>query len=120
MTYPVEITPFAIADAELAYLWLRERSPEAAAAWYNGLFDAIDSLEKMPYRCPLSPESEELNIELRQLLYGKRGQQYRILYTIEIDERSGEEVVRVQRIRHQAQDALKTILEHSEDQSELQ
>jgi plasmid stabilization system protein ParE len=115
MTYPVEITPFAIADAEQAYLWLRERSPETAAAWYNGLFDAIDSLEKMPYRCPLAPESEDLDIELRQLLYGKRGQQYRILYTVEIDEMSGEEVVRVQRIRHKAQDTLKEIQELGED-----
>jgi plasmid stabilization system protein ParE len=78
MTYPVEITAFAIADAEQAYLWLRERSPEAAA-WYNGLFDAIDSLEKMPYRCPLAPESENLDIKLRQVFYGKRSQQYRIL-----------------------------------------
>jgi plasmid stabilization system protein ParE len=119
MIYPVEVTSFAIADAEQAYLWFRERSPEFAAVWYNGLFDAIQSLEKMPYRCSLAPESEDLDIELRQLLYGKRGQQYRILYTVEINERSGEEVVRVQRIRHQAQEVLNEILELSEDQLDL-
>jgi hypothetical protein len=69
----------------------------------------------MPYRCPLAPESEDLDIELRQLLYGKRGQQYRIFYTVVIDEMSGEEVVRVQRIRHKAQDTLKEIQELGED-----
>ncbi len=44
MAYRVDISRPAIEDAEAAYLWMRETSPEKAAEWFAGLMDAIFSL----------------------------------------------------------------------------
>jgi hypothetical protein len=52
MKYPVDVTDLADGEAEKAYLWMLERSPEGAARWWNGLEAAILSLEEMPVRCP--------------------------------------------------------------------
>jgi len=49
---------------------------------------------------PLAEEAEDLGIELRQALYGKRRQVYRILYTFDGT------TVHVHRVRHAAQDRL--------------
>src|SRR5512133_2047560 len=93
--------PSAAADLEAAYLWLAERSPEAAAAWYNGAVDAVLSLEAFPERCPLAPESDAFDHEIRQLLHGKRQHAYRILYEV-----TGQ-TVRVLHVRHGAREHLK-------------
>jgi hypothetical protein len=65
---------------------------------------AILSLEELPRRCPLAPEAEGLAVELRQLLYGKRAGQYRILSRVydELDPPR----VRVVAIRHCARAGL--------------
>jgi hypothetical protein len=39
MTFRVDIAPSSLADAEEAYLWMRERSPRQASDWYNGLLE---------------------------------------------------------------------------------
>lgn len=106
MAYRVKVSPSALADAESAYLWLKEQvSDKQATKWYNGLVDAIYSLDTLPLRCPLAPESEELGVELRQLLYGKRSAAYRILFAVVWEE--AEEVVRVYRVWHGARDRIK-------------
>ncbi|HXG64083.1 MAG TPA: type II toxin-antitoxin system RelE/ParE family toxin [Blastocatellia bacterium] len=105
MAYRVDISPSALQDAEDAYLWIKRQSPSRAGAWYEGLLEAIFSLENMPARCPLAPESEDIGIAIRQLLYGKKGSMYRILFTIGYDEATGEDVVRIFRIRHSATEA---------------
>ncbi len=69
MVFRVEISPSALADAEEAFLWIQQESPAIADEWYNGLVDAILSLENFPNRCPLAPESEDIGREIRQLLY---------------------------------------------------
>ncbi|MFN6513748.1 MAG: type II toxin-antitoxin system RelE/ParE family toxin [Nostoc sp. CreGUA01] len=58
----------------------------------------------MPKRCPLAPENEYLSQEIRQLLYGRGRNSYRILFTI----LEGQEVstVRILHIRHAAQQIL--------------
>ena len=78
MIYLVEISPSALNDAESAFLRLRRDSPDYADQWFNGLLEAIVSLEKFPNRCSPAPESQELGVDLRQLLYGK----YRILFLV--------------------------------------
>ena|SRR6185295_17901948 len=102
MTYRVDISPSALQDAEDAYLWIRKGNPSRAVAWYEGLLEAIDGLAQMPARCPVAPESEDLGITIRQLAYGKKGSAYRILFVIGCDDSTGEDVVRVFRIRHSA------------------
>ena len=102
MLYRVDISPSALQDAEDAYLWIKRRAPGRASAWYEGLLEAINGLERMPARCPVAPESEDLGITIRQLLYGKKGNAYRILFAIGYDDSTGEDVVRIFRIRHSA------------------
>ena len=64
--------------------------------------EACHSLETMPQRCGLAPESEWYPGELRQLLHGKRGGIYRILFEVRGD------IVYILRVRHGAQNLLET------------
>jgi plasmid stabilization system protein ParE len=72
MVFRVDISPSALNDAEASFLWIQKRSPSDSTDWFNGLLEAIYSLEKFPSRCPLAPESEAIELELRQLLYKTR------------------------------------------------
>ena len=96
MEYLVEITETAEEDIESAYLWIYDDSPARADRWYRGLCRAIFSLRELPRRCPIAPESRDLDREVRQLLYGRRRQMVRILYEIRAT------TVFVLRIRHTA------------------
>ena len=99
-TYRVVLAPEAQIALEMAYRWIKERTPARAETWANGFLEAIASLATMPTRCALAPEAVFFDQEIRQLLYGQRNQQYRALFTIEGD------VVNVLFIRHSAQDWL--------------
>lgn len=98
--YRVIIEPEALAGIESAYEWIQGYSPERASTWLNGLLDAIQSLSTMPLRCPLALENDYFEEEIRQLLYGKRGRVYRILFTIRDSE------VHILFVRHSAQAPL--------------
>ncbi len=78
MEYLVEVSPAALAEAEAAYQWIANSSQANAARWFNGLLDAIISLESNPRRCSLARESGLLPAEVRQLVYGL----YRILFVV--------------------------------------
>ena len=93
MKYKVEFTDQAGVEANQAYEWISKESPFGAAAWFNGLVDAVETLEAFPERCPLAPESEDVQREIRQLLYGK----YRVLYFVHADS------VFILHVRHGAQ-----------------
>lgn len=102
MAYRVEVTREAQTEALEAFIWKGEhQSVEAATDWYNGLMETLYSLEEMPRRCALAPENEDFDQEIRQLLYGRRRDQYRILFTIR------EAIVYILHIRHGAMDRLK-------------
>ena len=60
------------------------RTPDLANDWYNDLQEAIDSLKTFPRRCPIAPEASFFDLEVRQLITGKRSK-YRILYVVEDD-----------------------------------
>lgn len=96
MEFRTEITESAEKDIDEAYLWFYEQSPSAADKWFRGLCRAIFSLGEMPARCPVAPESRDIDREVRQLLYGKKRQMFRILYEIR------GEAVYVLRVRHAA------------------
>lgn len=106
MAYRVDISPSALQDAEDAYVWIKQRSPDSAGEWYEGLLEKILSLENFPTRCTLAPESSDIGMEIRQLLYGKKGHAYRILFGISFDESAGEDVVRIYRVRHSARKSI--------------
>ncbi|MCP3964512.1 MAG: type II toxin-antitoxin system RelE/ParE family toxin [bacterium] len=96
MEFEVEIAEPAEQDIEEAYLWFYEQDPNGADRWYRGLRRAIMSLRQLPRRCSIAPETRDLNREVRQLLYVRRRQMYRILYEIR------GQTVFVLRLRHTA------------------
>jgi len=100
MAFQVIFRPRAEADITAAATWLARHNAAAAARWRIGLFRIVENLEANPNRYPLADEADDLGIELRELLYGRRQGVYRILFTIE------GETVNVLRVRHAAQDRL--------------
>jgi plasmid stabilization system protein ParE len=100
MTFRVDISPSALKDAENSLLWMEEFAPTFAHQWFNGLLDAIYSLEKFPSRCQLASEAPDIRKEVRQLRYGD----YRILFLVRGSEPDG--IVQVLRVRHIAQERL--------------
>jgi len=105
MKYRVEISSVAEAEADRTFLRLSQfTSPAQASQWYSGLLIAIESLSVMPKRCPLARENEHFSQEIRQLLYGRGRNLYRILFTIlETEEIS---IVRILHIRHSSQETI--------------
>ena len=101
MEYRVRLSPEADDEIEEALRWIFERSARGAVRWYNGLMEALQSLSHWPNRCPLAPENETFDEEIRQLLYGRRMNRYRILFTVE-----GREV-RILHVRHGARRYLR-------------
>jgi plasmid stabilization system protein ParE len=96
MKYQVLITPMALAEVQEAYEWLLDKAPRAADRWRESLLKAIHSLETLPKRCGLAPESDHFRREIRQLLHGKRRGIYRILFEVR------DTSVVVLRVRHGA------------------
>lgn len=76
--YNVEITPAAERDVEEIWIYIAGDSPENATAFILQLEEQIGTLEKLPERCPLIPENEQLGTAYRHLLYGA----YRTIFRI--------------------------------------
>ena len=69
-------------DIAEARLWLAGHNPDAADRWFNCIYDTIGSLQIFPERCPLAPESKNVNAEIREIFHGRRRHKYRILFTV--------------------------------------
>ncbi|MBD2577403.1 type II toxin-antitoxin system RelE/ParE family toxin [Oscillatoria sp. FACHB-1406] len=105
MKYRVEISSVAETEADGAFLRLSQvTSPAKASQWYSGLLQAIESLSQMPKRCPLAREDEYFSQEIRQLLYGRGRNSYRILFTVL--EGQNTLTVRILHIRHASQQTI--------------
>lgn len=89
MEYRLEVAPRALREIEQVYDSIAQQSRLQAERWRQGLRQKMDSLCFLPERYELAPESESAGFEIRQLLYGKRRNVYRVLYTVSA------EVVRV-------------------------
>ncbi len=95
MQYRVEITARASRDLDAIYRYIHVEASKQAAAWFNGLHAALESLSSMPSRAPTIRE----NSSRRHLLYGTKPHIYRIIYFVN-DET---QLVTVLTIRHRAQ-----------------
>ena len=100
--YRVIIQPEAEEGIKQAYFWVSNYSPRQARNWLKGLQKAILSLEQMPFRCSLAFENNFFESEIRQLIYGKGRNTYRILFTV------SEKTVQLLFVRHSAQRPLLT------------
>ncbi len=102
MAYRVSLTAPAEDDAYAAFERIREAAPVHADKWLTRLFEAIFSLDRMPARCPVIPEAQELGFPARHLLFGKGHGVYRIIFHIQ----ENQQHVRVLRIWHGFRDTL--------------
>jgi len=100
MAYRVELTRRAEREMEALYERISAEDSAAGAKWFIGLEAAISSLERLPRRCPVAPESKIWGRPLRHLLYGARGDVYRVIY--EIDDTR--ELIWIRTVRHAAMD----------------
>jgi hypothetical protein len=87
---------------------------ESAQRWFNGIIDAIRSLDEMQGVVRVAEESEDLRAEVRVLLYGKRARRYKIYFAVHGE--SG--TVRVFHVRHWAmkpveRDELEELMDES-------
>lgn len=98
--YQVIIQPEAEEGIKQAYFWVSNYSPRQARNWLEGLHRAILSLEQMPLRCSLAFENNFFESEIRQLVYGKGRNAYRILFTVT------EKTTQILFVRHSAQRPL--------------
>jgi toxin ParE1/3/4 len=81
--------------------WFRSHDAESASRrWVRDVLARISTLEQSPNRCALASESGILQMEIRQLLFGRRSGRYRILFVVEGS------TVHVLHIRHAARDAI--------------
>jgi len=85
MDYEPRLTERAINDIRVHYDQIAEYSPERAEQWRRKLLAKVNTLRRLPFRCPLAPEGERLGEQVRELLHGKRTSCYRILYVIRAD-----------------------------------
>jgi plasmid stabilization system protein ParE len=94
MTFAVRVLGRATADVDHIYLWLRQRSPEGAAAWYAVYLDKLRELADSIAASSVAPEATEFDMELRQAFFKtRRGRTYRLLFVIAGDD------LRVLRVR---------------------
>jgi len=79
--FRVFFTPQALDDVLQSYEWGVANWGEAAAEkWLRELHRSVyERLAKFPKACQLAPESDELGVEVRQLLFMR----YRILFQVE-------------------------------------
>lgn len=100
MRHRVVITDPADRNFRDHFKWIRERSPQGAAAWRSRIIEAVKSLEISPERHALARESAAFPVEIRCLLSGKNRSAFRILYQIKDNE------VRVLAIRRPSRDLM--------------
>ncbi len=98
MKYRVILSPRAVRDLDVAYLWASRHAPETAARWLNRFHAALRTLSTNPQRCGVAIESELVDREVCQFLFGKRRSVWRALFTVRADE------VRVLHIRRASMD----------------
>lgn len=95
----IQISEKALADVESVLRWFQEQSASVAGQrWFTSLWKALDTLETRPERCSFADESAAVGREIRELLFGKRRGQYRILFQID------RKTVHILRIWHTARD----------------
>lgn len=98
MSYQVRILARARQDLEDYVAWISERSPRGAERWVAALEETLSRLEHNPFVAPVASESDELDEEVRNIMFRTRaGRAYRALFVV-----VGEEV-RILRIRGSGQ-----------------
>ena len=83
MASRVEIARTAEGKREELYLRVTARAPQQGAKWFNGLEQAVLSLDEHPKRCPVASESSDPDVPVHVLHYGRNPHVPRIFFTID-------------------------------------
>ena len=100
MEFQVKLTRNAKLEIESAYLWLKNLNPNSADQWFRDLMNTIATLQDKPKRFALARENDDFPEEIRQIVYGKSRNKYRIIFTIR------EDIVYILYLRHSAQSLI--------------
>lgn len=109
MTFEVRFTKTAKIEIDNAYSYLRRQNSGYADRWFRDLMDTVATLQEMPLRCALASENDTFSEEIRQLIYGKSRNKYRILFTLR------EDTIFILHVRHSSQALLLGDIEVEED-----
>lgn len=83
MAYRIRYTQTAIDELHTANNWIAERVPEVAEAWFDGFILQLEKLHNQPLLYGLAPESELLEIDVRQITYRTKSRlANRALFTV--------------------------------------
>ena len=101
MTFDLQITQQAQEDiTRNAAWWAENHSLEEALAWYDAVYEQLDSLTQFPESHALAREDSLFDYEIRELLVGGKRRTYRAIFTVVKTE------VRVLTVRRGAQRAV--------------
>lgn len=100
MRFRVVLQQLACKDLEGSYRWIAQHAPGPANNWLRRFQDALQTLAHNPQRCPLAHENSRVTVELREFLFGKKPNTYRVLFVID------SQIVRILRIRRGQQQFL--------------
>lgn len=103
MEFQVKLTRNAKLEIESAYLWFKNVNPAYADQWFKDLMNTIATLQDKPKRCAFARENDNFPEEIRQLIYGKSRNKYRIIFTIK------DEIVYILYVRHSSQSSISFI-----------
>ncbi len=118
MAFRVEIAPRAFNDLDEIAEYIKQS--EQAEEGFNGIIDAIRTLEDMPSPSPIADESEELGQEVRPCC--AESAKYKVYDSIR-QETPSTGTVRVLHVRHWARkslstDELRELMDESPDEGE--
>jgi plasmid stabilization system protein ParE len=101
MKREVFLTRQAETDLDAILAWISGRAPSGAKSWFNALEAAISWLEQHADSCPVAPENDRFDEEIRERLFKtKRGRPYRLLFVVALRQ------VRILHIRGPGQDLV--------------
>jgi plasmid stabilization system protein ParE len=80
MTFKVVVQRLAVADLTEAYLWAARGSVQVADRWLDRFQTSLQTLDHNPEPCPVARENEHVDVEIREFLFGKRPQVFRVLF----------------------------------------
>lgn len=98
MTFLLRFTNRSLTDLAEIRAYIAINDPFRAESYALELRDKILSLQQMPRRCPVAPESAGRSQEIRHLIY----ESYRVLFTIKASQ------IIVLRVVHGARANIKT------------
>jgi plasmid stabilization system protein ParE len=83
MTFRVNITARARRDVERVVNAVRTKAPINAARWHARIRTSFRKLTYLPTRFGLCDEADDLGLEIREYVFGKRQGAFRVVYIID-------------------------------------